>query len=318
MGKQQETITFKAKLAKKIETGVGGAVLGCAVSPDDSIAASCSADNKILLWDIETGGCIGTLEGHTAEVTACSFGNDLLASGDKNGTIILWKYKEQKRASRIVVHQDRINNVVISPNSNFLASCSEDGTGRVFAIQGGEGEFIQGLQSRILEGHTAAVNDIAFSADSQAVVTCSNDGHSKIYDTVTGECLITLEGHGGKILKCGFKRDGRQIVTMTRMCVSIWSISKRQVAWEIEDKEGNGFQTLCMHPTSSMFLLVGMDGTICGYSMSTKSQVCQAKSASIHSYSSSGHNGPVMQCQFSGSGQRAITGGIDGKILIWV
>jgi len=310
MGKSApETITFKAKLAKKIETGVTGSILGCAVSPDDSMAASCASDNKILLWDLESGACIGSLEGHSAEVTSCSFGDEILASGDKSGTIILWKYREQKRASRIVVHGGAVNNVVISPNSNFLASCSEDGTGRVFAIQGGEGEFIQGLQSRMLEGHGGAVNDIAFSSDSQAVVTCSNDGHCKIWDTVSGECLITLEGHGGKILKCGFKRDGRQIVTMTRMCVSVWSISKRQVAWEIEDKEGNGFQTLCMHPTSSMFLLVGMDGTICGYSMSTKSQVCQA---------TSGHAGPVLQCQFSGSGNKAITGGIDGKVLIWV
>jgi len=309
MGKG-EAITFQAKVSKKLDTGSEGvAILGCAVSPDDSTAASCSSDNKILIWDLESGACSGSLVGHTAEVTSCSFGDDILASGSKDGTIILWKYKEMQRASRIVVHGGAVHNVVISPNSNFLASCSEDGTARIFAIQQGSGEYIQGLQSRILEGHADSVNDIAFSADSQAVVTCSSDGHCKIWDTVSGECLVTLEGHGGKILRCGFKRDGRQIVTMTRMCVSIWSISKRQVAWEIEDKEGNGFQTLCLHPTSSMFLLVGMDGTICGYSMSTKSQVVQ---------SASGHHGPVLTCQFSGSGQKAITGGIDGKILIWV
>lgn len=307
MGKG-DNISFQAKIVRKLE-GTVGSILGTGVSPDDKIAASCSSDNKIFIWDINAGEQIGTLEGHNAEVTSCSFSDELLASGSRDGIIMLWKYRALKRTSKIAVHSAAIHNVIISPNGQFLASASEDGSGRIFGIRSGDGEFIQGPQSRILEGHTGSVNDIAFSSDSQAVVTCSNDGHCKIWDTVTGECLVTLEGHGGKVLHCGFKRDGRQIVAMTRMCVSVWSISKQQVAWEIEDKEGKGFQTLACHPVSSMFVLVGMDGTICGYSMSSKSQIFQTPT---------GHSGAVLSCQFSTSGQRAVTGGIDGKLLVWI
>lgn len=314
---------FKAKVARKFERGDNekqvpgsGSVLGCAISPDDKIAASCCSDKKIILWDINADEPLGVLEGHEAEVTCCSFSDELLASGCRDGKIILWKYKLNpvKRASRIVVHSGAINAISISPSGQFLASASEDGTARIFAIRSGNGEFIQGPQSRTLIGHEGSVNDVAFSSDSQAVVTCSNDGHCKIWDTITGECLVTLEGKGPqekmpKLLHCAFKRDGRQIVTMTRMCVSVWSLSKKAIAWEIEDKEGKGFTTLVCHPTTSLFALVGMDGTICGYNMSSKGQAFQTHA---------GHNGSVLCLAFSASGKLAVTGGIDGKTNIWI
>lgn len=308
MGKN-DNINFQGKVCQKIDLTGNRSVLGCDVSADDQTAVSCSSDNKISVWDIESGNLLGTLMGHQDEVTCCSLGDELLITGSKDGVVMVWKYRDLKRVSKISVHSKAVNAVTMAPNNTCLASASEDGTARIFAIRGGSGEFIQGGQSRSLEGHDGSVNDISFSTDSQAVVTCGNDGTIKIWDVVGGDCLLTLAGKGGKIFKCGFKRDGRQVVSMTRMCVSIWSISKRQVAWEIEDKDGKGFQVLACHPTASLFLLVGMDGTLCGYNMSTKSQVFQTET---------NHYGPVLSGKFSTNGTRLVTGGIDGKLLVWM
>ena len=46
----------------------------------------------MILWDVETRNRIGTLEGHNGAVNSVSFaaGGALLASGDRNGSVILW------------------------------------------------------------------------------------------------------------------------------------------------------------------------------------------------------------------------------------
>ncbi len=63
-----------------------------AFSPNCSHLATGSADKAIQLIDIKKGKPIGTLNKHTNEVTALAFSpNGTLASGSKNGTILIWK-----------------------------------------------------------------------------------------------------------------------------------------------------------------------------------------------------------------------------------
>ena len=101
MGREEVLSSFQGKLQTTLHLGEAGAILGCGFSHDDKTIVSCSTNNKILLWDVNTGGCIGSLDGHNVEATRCSFGKELLATGAKDGLVLLWKYKEQKRASRI-------------------------------------------------------------------------------------------------------------------------------------------------------------------------------------------------------------------------
>jgi WD40 repeat protein len=63
-----------------------------AFSPDGRLLASGSEDNTVILWDVETGKQIRTLEGHTGPVQSVAFSPDgrLLASGSGDGTVILW------------------------------------------------------------------------------------------------------------------------------------------------------------------------------------------------------------------------------------
>ena len=100
MGKD-ELDTFQAKVYKRLDLGQPGAILACGLTHDNTIAASCSTNNKVLLWEVLSGRCIGALDGHQSEVTSCSFGADLLVTGSRDGVIMLWKYKDMKRCSKI-------------------------------------------------------------------------------------------------------------------------------------------------------------------------------------------------------------------------
>ena len=71
---------------------VGRAVYSVCFSPDGKQLVSGSLDETVRLWDVETGACVRTLEGHRYTVRSVSFSPDgrLLASGSYDTTVRLW------------------------------------------------------------------------------------------------------------------------------------------------------------------------------------------------------------------------------------
>jgi len=62
------------------------------VTPDGRRAVSGSCDNTVRVWDVETGACLGTLEGHSRWVVHVAVTSDgkraVSASSDK--TVRIW------------------------------------------------------------------------------------------------------------------------------------------------------------------------------------------------------------------------------------
>lgn len=308
MGKE-EYHGFQGKLQKTLHIGEAGAILACGLSHNDLTVGSCSTNNKVLLWGVDTGSCISSLDGHQSDVTRCSFGKELLATGSRDGTVFLWRYGDSKRCSKITVHTSSITSCVISPNYQYLVTASEDKMCRVWTIRGGDGEFIQGPNYKELyhDGEDYTFTDAAFSSDSCAMVTSSSNGQVRLWDTATGENLMDLCADEGKITHARFSADSKYVITCTKQAVKIWNIAKRKVSWSIEDTKG--FQALSCHPKENIFILVAMDGTIAVYNISNKTELFKR---------ATDHRGPVLSCNFSASGKVAVTGGIDGKVLVWI
>ena len=88
----------------------GGDVRCVAYSPDGSILASGSTDNKIHLWQTSDGTRLATLEEHTGDINyivlsdslwRTSRGEPVIATGSDDGTVRLWQQNESGDWERV-------------------------------------------------------------------------------------------------------------------------------------------------------------------------------------------------------------------------
>ena len=66
---------------------------GVSFSPNNQYVVSGSFDKTVRIWDVESGDCIKTLEGHTFGVNGVSFSpnNQYVVSGSNDKTVRIWE-----------------------------------------------------------------------------------------------------------------------------------------------------------------------------------------------------------------------------------
>ena len=88
------------------------------------------------LWDVETGACVRTLEGHGDVVDSVCFSPDgkQLASGSWDETVRLWDVETGACVKTLEGHDEGVFSVCFSPDGRWLASGSGDWTVRLWLV----------------------------------------------------------------------------------------------------------------------------------------------------------------------------------------
>ena len=207
------------------------------VSPDGTTLASGSWDDTVHLWDVTTGTLENTLKGgiifspdgttfvgvnendtlqvggmaflqeHTGVVKSVAFSpaGATLASGYKNGDILLWDVASGTLKNTLKGHTDEVNIVVFSPDGATLASVSASSSGIDTVV--GLWDVATGTLKNTLEGHTSTVWSIVFSPDGMTLASGSWDGTVRLWDVATGTLKNILE-HTRGVRHAVFSPDG--------------------------------------------------------------------------------------------------------------
>ena len=197
-------------------------------SPDSKLIVSGSWDNNVKIWDVATGTCTQTLEGHWNWVGSVAFSpnSELVASGSADNTVKIWdaatglctQTLEGHRhwirsgvnalwcAATGLGHSGSVNSVAFSPDSRLVTSGSDDKTIKIWDV-------VTGACTQTLKGHSNAVRSVTFLPDSKLVASGSEDTTVKIWDAATGICTQTLKEYSGAVYSeliaswSGFNQD---------------------------------------------------------------------------------------------------------------
>merc|ERR1719281_538354 len=146
--------------------------LSCENSPYQMVSKTkgkvltASHDRTAKLWDVESGECVKTFEGHENGVNSAVFSADstqvLTASSDR--TAKLWNVESGECVKTFVGHRNSVNSAVFSADSTQVLTASYDYTVKLWNVESGE-------CVKTFAGHEDDVKSAVFSADSTQVLT---------------------------------------------------------------------------------------------------------------------------------------------------
>lgn len=244
-------------------------VLTLDASKDTRFLVSGSKDHSVRVWDLYKMRCIGVGSTHTASVSAVAMApktGDFFVSCSDDKTMKLWtmdavrqfaqntvkkaknKDLEEKDlmsipcAVTVSAHNKDISDVSISPDEQFIATCSADRTAKLWSR-----EKLECLQTF---KHKMGVWSVAFSPVEKCLVTGCSDNVIRIWSLKTGAILKTFEGHESAVLRVGFVNLGLQLFsTASDGIAKLWTI-----------KTGECVETFDVHKDRVWALSINKDG----------------------------------------------------------
>ncbi|KAF4791544.1 apoptotic protease-activating factor 1 isoform X1 [Turdus rufiventris] len=116
-------------------------ILCCAFSADGEFVATCSSDKKVKVWNSRTGQCKCVYEEHSEQVNCCQFNNKsgqyLLVTCSNDTYIKIWDLNKKYCRNTMIGHDNSVNHCRFSPNDEYVASCSTDGTVKLWEARSG-------------------------------------------------------------------------------------------------------------------------------------------------------------------------------------
>lgn len=181
--------------------------------------ATGSGDCAAKIWDVESGACLHTLEGHAECINAVGFSADgeLLGTGSKDGTAKIWSVATAECLRTI----DAGGGEVLSLAFDCVGAgwVGVANMSRLVAIW----DALSGDKIMDLEGHVGSVIAFAFSPIACEAASGSTDGDIILWDVCAGEEKKHLCGHRDVVFRLLFSTDGETIVSSSRdYTVKVW------------------------------------------------------------------------------------------------
>jgi WD40 repeat protein len=176
-------------------------------SPGGKWLATAGADNKIHVWNLDSGESEVTLPHHAGAVHAIAWSPDRtrLISGSSDQTVRVFDTKTWKELATLEGHTASVLGVAMLPDGRAV-SAGEDSIVRIWDIAAKK-------QVAALEGHAGAVRAVAVAPDGATIATAGDDQAVKLWDAATLKLRASIGGHQQPVLCLAFSPQGQTLAS---------------------------------------------------------------------------------------------------------
>ena len=283
--------TFAQDTAHTVLEYGHSSVNNVAFSPDGSILAAGS--RSVVLWDVETGNYLRTLEEHTGNVYSVAFspnGRTLFSRSRNLSTYYLYLWDVVTGEKKLSFTYSR---AAFSTDMQTIASTGDDNTIRLWDVE-------TGTLKHTLAEHTERVANVEFSPDGQTLASSSSDKNIRLWDVETGTLKHTLPTYS--VWTIEFSPDGQTLLNMvSNNTIRLWDVETGTPKFSIT----TGLRVFS--PDGQTLVSTDYDNTIRLWDMETGTL-----NATLI-----GHTKDINSVVFSPNGQTLASGSNDNTVRLW-
>ena len=231
---------------------------------------------------------------------AVSADGSRIASGNEDGTAIVWEVKTGMPSALCRGHTAAVKSVAFSPGGKRLLTGSMDGTAVVWDANSGKCLF------SIQSDSATPIESAVFSPDGHLIALGFGEadtgpmeatGSVRLYDAETGDEMTRFAGHAAEVFRVAFSPSGRQIVTA--------SADRTAIVWETSS--GRPLVTLKGHEGRVRSAAFSPDGERIVTASEDKTAKVWNVSDARNTLTLQGDNDVVWSAAFSPDGRRIAT-----------
>lgn len=299
-----------------VMTGLGGEMVGGALSPDGSTAASLDVNGILQAWSVETGELIATVEigpAQPTKTTGLAFSPDGTQLAVPSATEIkIFDVGTWSEVASWEAHDQAITAVIFSPDGSQLASAGLDEFVRIWDAATHDPVTTIVVSAEPDESGLAEVLSLAYMPDGRRIVAGLLDdrpdhvGSAQIFEVATGELRMQL-AQGSPIASVAVSPDGSRIAT------GDWDTLTR--VWDTAS--GDRLYTLYTHRSLVNGVAIDASGT----RLATASSDGTARIVDLETGREqaviAGHQTALFAVAFSSDGSRLLTTSGDATARTW-
>lgn len=229
-GKSGEVVVWDITKGQRVLT-IGDqfdSVLAADISSDQRWIALGGPDRVLKIHRVSDGALEHKRKKHTEWVTAVEFSPNAkyLASGDRNGGLVLWEAETGQELFTLVGHKAAITAITWRGDSEMVLSASEDGTLKLWKAS-------DGSALRNIPAHPGGALAAKFAHDGR-IVSTGRDNKIQVWE-VTGKNVRALPFKGELPNRVAFTEDNAKVIASDwQGRVFVWDVKTGKQVGELD------------------------------------------------------------------------------------